>query len=89
MTNSEIFLEKYKQLEETVRSTYNLRNEDSISYYLSRQSKYKRYADDIRYCQDVRNFLSHKKKINNSFANTSNYFNKSKRMLFDVKLLRA
>ena len=68
MTNSEIFLEKYKQLEETVRSTYNLRNEDSISYYLSGQSKYKRYADDIRYCQDVRNLLSHKKKISNSFA---------------------
>jgi len=68
MTNSEIFLEKYKQLEETVRSTYNLRNEDSISYYLSGQSKYKQYADDIRYCQEVRNLLSHKKKINNSFA---------------------
>ncbi len=68
MTNSEIFLEKYKQLEETVRSTYNLRNEDSISYYLTGQSKYKRYADDIRYCQDVRNLLSHKKKISDSFA---------------------
>ena len=68
MTNSEIFLEKYKQLEETVHSTYNLRNEDSISYYLTGQSKYKRYADDIRYCQDVRNLLSHKKKISDSFA---------------------
>ena len=68
MSNSEIFLEKYKMLEEAVRITYNLRNEDSISHFLSNTNKYKKYVDEIRYCQDVRNLLSHKKKINQNFA---------------------
>lgn len=68
MTNAEIFIEKYKQLEEVVRSTYNLKNSDSISFYLSNQNIYRRYSDEIRYCQEVRNLLSHKKKIGNEFA---------------------
>ena len=68
MTNAELFLDKYKQLEEVVRNTYHLRDADSISYYLSGQDQYKRFKDDIKYCQDVRNLLSHKKKLNNSFA---------------------
>jgi len=66
--NSEIFLQKYKQLEEVVRVTYNLGEGDSISNYLKDISKYKRFADEIRYCQKVRNFLSHEKKVNDSFA---------------------
>lgn len=68
MTNAEIFMEKYKQLEEVVRSTYNLKNGDSISYYLSNQNTYQRYRDELKYCQEVRNLLSHKKKIENEFA---------------------
>ena len=68
LRNSEIFLEKYKQLEEVVRSTCKLGDGDSISFYLSGQSKYKRFADDIRYCQKVRNLLCHEKKVNDSFA---------------------
>jgi hypothetical protein len=68
MKNSEIFLEKYKQLEETVRTTYKLNDGDSISFYLSEQSKYKRFSNDIRYCQKVRNLLCHEKKVNESFA---------------------
>lgn len=68
MKNSEIFLEKYKQLEDIVRYTYKLGEGDSISHYLSGQSKYKRFADDIRYCQKVRNLLCHEKKVSDSFA---------------------
>ena len=68
MNNVEIFLDKYKQLEEVVRSSYNLKNEDSISYYLIKQDKYKKHRDELKYGQDVRNLLSHKKKLNNNFA---------------------
>lgn len=68
MKNSEIFLEKYRQLEEVVRTTYNIKNNDSISFYLSSQSKYKRCAEEIKYCQDVRNVLVHKRKISNRYA---------------------
>ncbi len=68
MSNAEIFIDKYKQLEEVVRSTYHLKDNDSISFYLSEQVKYQRFKEEIKYCQDVRNLLSHKKKINSSFA---------------------
>lgn len=68
MSNAEIFIDKYKQLEEVVRSTYRLKDNDSISFYLSGQIKYQRFKEEIKYCQDVRNLLSHKKKINNNFA---------------------
>lgn len=68
MTNTEIFIEKYKLLEEAVRSAYDLKSSDSISYYLSRQEEYRRYRNDIKYCQEVRNLLSHKKKLGDAFA---------------------
>ncbi len=68
MSNSELFLEKYKELEKAVRSTYNLREQDSISYYLRERSEYKQYAEDIAYCQKVRNFLCHETKLDGDFA---------------------
>ena len=63
MTNADKFLDMYKQLEEVVRVTYGLRDSDSISYFLTKQNKYKDNKEAIKYCQDVRNILSHKKKI--------------------------
>lgn len=68
MSNAEKFIEKYKELEEVVRITYDLKESDSISYYLTGQKEYQKYKDDIKYCQEVRNLLSHKKKINGSYA---------------------
>lgn len=65
---AEKFIEKYKELEEAVRITYGLKDSDSISYYLTGQKEYQKYKDDIKYCQEVRNLLSHKKKINGSYA---------------------
>ncbi len=67
MSNAELFIEKYKKLEEVVRSTYHLQNSDSISYYLTKQTKYQKYKEDIRYCQEVRNLLSHKMKVSNRY----------------------
>lgn len=68
MANTDIFLDKYKQLEEVVRSTYGLKDEDSISYYLNGKTKFNQFRNEIKYCQDVRNLLSHKQKVKDSFA---------------------
>jgi len=68
MDNSEMFLEKYKNLEKAVRKTYGLKRAESISRYLTDKTKYKKFEDEIRYCQEVRNFLVHEKKISNDFA---------------------
>ena len=48
MNNVEILLDKYKQLEEVVRSSYNLKNEDSISHYLISKDKYKKHRDELK-----------------------------------------
>ena len=68
MDKSQLFIEKYKELEAVVRKTYGLPEQDSISYFLKKQDKFKRYYDEISFCQEVRNFMQHKKKINGRFA---------------------
>lgn len=71
MNNADIFLDKYKQLEEVVKSTYKLNgkdNQDSVARYLENQNRFKAFKDEIEYCREVRNLLAHKKKINNDFA---------------------
>lgn len=72
MTNAEIYIEKYKELEAAVRAEYNISEHDSISFYLGHKTKYKKYQEDIAYCQKIRNFYAHNGKIpdgvNQSFA---------------------
>lgn len=68
MTNADRFIDKYKQLEEAVRFTYGLREEDSVTHYLLNKDKFRSYRDEFQYCKEVRNLLSHKKKIGGSFA---------------------
>lgn len=67
-TNAEIYIDKFIQLEHTVRTTYNLHESDSISYYLRNDGKYRRFWEDIKYCQEVRNWLHHNKKVSGKFA---------------------
>lgn len=68
MDNSKLYIEKFKQLEAVVRKTYRLPEQDSISYFLKNKDKFSRYYDDISFCQEVRNFMQHKKKVNDRFA---------------------
>lgn len=62
-SNADIFIEKYKELEQAVRAEYHLSDGDSISYYLGHKTKYKKYQEDIAYCQRVRNFFAHNGKV--------------------------
>ena len=41
-SNADIFIEKYKELEQAVRAEYHLSDGDSISYYLGHKTKYKK-----------------------------------------------
>ncbi len=66
--NAEMYIEKYKELENAVRNAYGLSDGDSISFYLRNQDKFRKYRDEIKYCQDVRNFLQHELKIDNEFT---------------------
>lgn len=68
MDNAQLYIEKYKELETIVRKTYGLPESDSISHFLKNQNKFNRYYDDISYCQKVRNFMQHERKIDARFA---------------------
>lgn len=67
INNAEIFIEKYKELENVVRTTFNLNNEDSISFFLTKQYKYQNDKEEIRYCQEIRNLIQHKKKLGDAY----------------------
>ena len=68
MNNADVYIEKFKLLERAVRDTYHLKQGDSISRFLCSKEKYAKLADDIRYCQEVRNWLQHESKVNDEFA---------------------
>ncbi len=68
MDNATVFIEKYKKLEAVVRSVYNLREEESIAYYLKNRTEFKKYSDEIAYCQRLRNFMQHETKIGGKFS---------------------
>lgn len=63
MCNADIFIEKYKQLEAIIRSTYHLTTSDSVVYYLEKQNRFRAFKEEISYCREVRNLLSHREKL--------------------------
>ena len=67
MSNAEIYIETFKQLEETVRSVYQLRETDSISWYLRGKKEFQQDAEEIKYCQEVRNLLQHRRKLEGDY----------------------
>lgn len=67
MNNSERFIDKYNELENTVRSVYDIDNNESISEYLEK-GKFRAFKSEIKYCREVRNLLQHKTKIDNQYS---------------------
>lgn len=67
MSNADIYIQKYKELEQIVRENYNLKNGDSIRMYLNRKEEFKYCREELNYCQDVRNLLQHRQKISNKY----------------------
>ena len=66
--NAEIFLDLYKTLEQVISSKYNLNKNDSPINYILGLKAYSAYKEELYYCKDVRNFLSHEPKIDKEFA---------------------
>lgn len=67
MTNAELFIQKYKELETAVRTTYGLGNEESIRNFLSHQPEFSRYQAEIACCQETRNLLQHQPMIRGEY----------------------
>lgn len=67
MDKCDLFLDKYKELENLTVSKFNLGNDGKAIFYLENQI-FKKYKNEIAYCREVRNLLQHKPKIDASFA---------------------
>ena len=68
MSNTDLFLDKYKQLEVAVRHAYKLDKYASAVAFLKKHKSYLKYTSEIELCADVRNLLSHNPKVNGSYA---------------------
>lgn len=62
-----VFLDKYRQLEAYVRSQFRLNSDQSPIAYLMRLPQFRLYYQELDYCRQVRNVLSHNDKIEDSF----------------------
>ncbi len=67
MTNADIYIQKFKELESVVRDMFKLNDWDSVAGFLSKREEYAPYREEIKYCQEVRNLLQHKQKIDGKY----------------------
>ncbi len=68
MTKADIYIQKYKEYETIARSVFDIKKNESLAYELPKKPGYGRYKADIEYCQDIRNILQHREKLNKEFA---------------------
>ena len=64
---TEAFLDKYRELEALIRNTFRLKEKEPALPYLTRRAEFQSIQAELDYCREVRNFLSHNPKINNSY----------------------
>lgn len=67
-SKTEIFLNKYRELESIISTEYNLSNSESPVYFISRKPEYRSIKAELDYCREVRNLLSHNPKLNKRYA---------------------
>lgn len=70
MEKSEIFLEKYKDLEAAITLAYGDKFEGSAVSWLERQKEFRDVSSGIKCCREVRNLLQHNVKMNGKSAVT-------------------
>lgn len=68
MNRTEMFLDKYKQLETIVKSEYNLGKNDSAINFLMRNKAFVDIERELDMCRETRNLLSHNPKIKGEYA---------------------
>lgn len=67
LSNADIYIQKFKELESVVKETFGLNDWDSVTNFLSKRDEYRPYREEIKYCQEVRNLLQHKQKIDDEY----------------------
>ena len=68
LTKSEIFLELYKQLEQSAIDAFDLPSDGSAISRMERMAQFSSLRGRIKYCREVRALLQHQPKIDGNFA---------------------
>ncbi|MBR3994458.1 MAG: CBS domain-containing protein [Clostridia bacterium] len=68
MNTTDLFLDKYRELEVAVRQVYKLDKYESAISFLKKQKSFEKHSADIDYISDIRNLLSHNRKISGEYA---------------------
>jgi CBS domain-containing protein len=68
MNNTDLFLDLYKQLEQTAIAVYGLPADGTAVSKLERFNEYKSIRSELKYCREVRALLSHNPKVDGEFA---------------------
>lgn len=68
VSRTEIFLDKYRQLENIIKTEFNLGKHESAMNYLIRQKPFREYENELDLCRETRNLLSHNPKLNGRYA---------------------
>ena len=68
MSNADIFLDKYKQLEVYAVREYKLPQDGSAVAKLEKRKEFKCISYELNYCREVRNLLQHNQKVDEEFA---------------------
>lgn len=68
ISRTEIFLDKYRQLEAIVKAEFNLGKNDSAINFLMRNSAFQDIENELDMCRETRNILSHNPKIKGEYA---------------------
>ncbi len=69
MNNTELFLDKYKQLEDAAANRFGEECSSQIAR-LERMPQFESVSAGLRYCREVRNLLQHNPKIDGQYAVT-------------------
>ena len=65
---TDLFLDKYKELEAIVAVEYQLSNSESSVSYILRKPEFRSIKLELDYCREVRNLLSHMPQVNKRYA---------------------
>ena len=68
MPRTEIFLDKYRELESLIRSQNNLKETESILNFIKNSPKVRFWKEQMEYCAEVRNLLFHRPRLSESYA---------------------
>ena len=68
MTNTDIFIEKYKELEMTAVTAFKLKEDGRAIAELERMEQFSDIQGKLYYCRNVRNLLQHNAKFSDTFT---------------------